>query len=136
MPYFFLLFALLTVSCQSKLRITEADLKGVWKTDSIYRYTNGFVEKKAVIGGEDNIIYDYDGSGTMTMRKEAEGRPVRYRIIDGDSLQYVGKTGTVLSSFRILALEPGKLVLRKIQEPLFSGKNQLIYEVRQFSPAR
>jgi hypothetical protein len=136
MPYFFLLFALLTVSCQSKLRITEADLKGVWKTDSIYRYTNGFVEKKAVIGGEDNIIYDYDGSGTMTMRKEAEGRPVRYRIIDGDSLQYVGKTGTVLSSFRILALEPGKLVLRKMQEPLFSGKNQLIYEVRQFSPAR
>jgi len=136
MPYFFLLFALLTVSCQSKLRITESDLKGVWKTDSIYRYTNGFVEKKAVIGGEDNIIYDYDGSGTMTMRKEAEGRPVRYRIIDGDSLQYVGKTGTVLSSFRILALEPGKLVLRKIQEPLFSGKNQLIYEVRQFSPAR
>jgi hypothetical protein len=136
MPYFLLLFALLLVSCQSKLRLTEADLKGAWKTDSIYRYANGFVETKAVPNGEDNIIYDYNGTGTMTMRKEDEARPVSYRIIDGDSLQYVGKTGTVLSSFRILAFEPGKLVLRKMQEPLFSGKNQLVYEVRRFSPAR
>jgi hypothetical protein len=136
MPYFFLLFALLIASCQSKLRVTEADLKGAWKTDSIYRYANGFVETKAVPDGEDNIIYDYNGTGVMTMRKEAETRPVSYRIIDGDSLQYIGKSGTVLSSFRILAFEPGKLVLRKMQEPLFSGKNQLVYEVRRFSPAQ
>ncbi|QJD79317.1 hypothetical protein [Spirosoma rhododendri] len=136
MPYLLLLFALLTVGCQSKLRLTEADLKGAWKTDSIYRYTNGFVEKKAVTDGDDNIVYDYNGNGTMTMRKEAEARPVRYRIINGDSLQYVGKSGTVLSSFRILAFEPDKLVLRKMQEPLFSGKNQLVYEIRRFSPVK
>lgn len=133
MPYLLLLFALLTVGCQSKIRVTEADLKGLWKTDSIYRYTNGFVEKKAITDGDDNIVYDYNGTGTMTMRKEAEARPVRYRVINGDSLQYVGKTGTVVSSFRILAFEPDKLVLRKMQEPLFSGKNQLLYEVRLFS---
>ncbi len=136
MPYFFLLVTLLLVGCQSKVRVTEADLKGIWKTDSIYRYTNGFTERKAVQNDADNIIYDYDGTGTMTMRKEAEARPVRYRVINGDSLQYIGKSGTVLSSFRILAFEPGKLVLRKMQEPLFSGKNQLVYEVRLFSPVK
>ncbi len=134
MPYFFLLFALLIAGCQSKLRVTEADLKGAWKTDSVYRYTNGFIEKKAVGDDSDNIVYDYDGTGTMTMRKEAEARPVQYRTINGDSLQYIGRSGNVLSSFRILALEPGKLVLRKMQQPLFSGKNQLVYEIRRFSP--
>ncbi|MCK8495325.1 hypothetical protein M0L20_25900 [Spirosoma sp. RP8] len=136
MPYLFLLVTLLLMGCQSKLRVTEADLKGAWKTDSIYRYANGFTERKAVQNDADNIIYDYDGTGTMTMRKEAEARPVRYRVINGDSLQYVGKTGTVLSSFRILAFSRGKLVLRKMQEPLFSGKNQLVYEIRRFSLAR
>lgn len=133
MPYLLLLLALLIVGCQSKQRVTEADLKGAWKTDSIYRYANGFVEKKAVADDADNIVYDYDGTKTMTMRKETEARPVGYRIINGDSLQYIGRSGNVLSSFRILALEPGKLVLRKMQEPLFSGKNQLVYEVRLFS---
>ncbi|NEU70936.1 hypothetical protein GK091_29000 [Spirosoma agri] len=136
MPYSFLLFTLLLVGCQSKLRVTEADLKGVWKTDSIYRYANGFTERKAVQNDAENIIYDYNGTGTMTMRKENEARPVRYQIINGDSLQYIGKTGTVLSSFRILAFEPGQLVLRKMQEPLFSGKNQLVYEIRRFSLTR
>ncbi|AUD06669.1 hypothetical protein [Spirosoma pollinicola] len=130
------LLVLLMVGCQPKFRVTEVDLKGAWKTDSIYSYTNGFVETKTVPKNSDEIIYEYDGFGTMTMRKEAEARPVRYQIINGDSMQYVGKTGTVLSSYRILHFEPGKLVLRKMNKPLFSGKNQLVYEIRRFSLAR
>lgn len=135
MRFALLLLLVLLIQCRSRPNLSEKDLKGAWKTDSVFQYTNGFMEKKAVINDEDNIVYGYDGAGKMTMKKDGEQRTISYQLLDGDSLQYVAPNGRLVSGFRILACSPEKLVLRKLKPPLFPGKNQLSFEVRQFSPA-
>lgn len=120
--------------CQHHVQVTAKDLKGTWKTDTIWQYTNGFVEKRIVFEDPDNIVFAYDGEQRMWMKKNTEQRMAYYRIIQGDSLQYlVGPQQQLLSAYRILSYSPTKLVLRKNHVPIFSGKNQLSYEVRQFS---
>ncbi len=124
----------LTLSCQSRPGFTQNDIVGAWKADSIFQYTNGFVERKAVLDPEENIVYDYDSTGRLTMKKEGEQRSIQYEIIAGDSLIYRSTTGGFLVGYRILSLSRNKLILKKKQYPLFPGPNQEVYEIRQFSP--
>lgn len=124
----------LTLACQSKPDFTQKDIVGAWKADSIFQYTNGFVERKAVLDPDENIVYDYDSTGRLTMKKEGEQRSIQYEIIAGDSLIYRSAAGGFLVGYRILSLIPNKLVLKKKQYPLFPGPNQDVYEIRQFSP--
>lgn len=125
----------LTFSCHSSPDFREKDLLRAWKADSIFQYTNGFVEKKAVITADDNIVYEYDSTGRLTMKKADEQRSIRYKLVGNDSLIYISPKGRYLNGYRILELTPNRLVLRKNLKPLFPGKNQLLYEIRQFSPA-
>ena len=125
----------LTSSCRSKPDFQEKDLFQAWKADSIFQYTNGFTEKKAVISSDDNIVYAYDPTGRLTMIKEDERRSIQYKLVGNDSLIYINPKGRYLNGYRILALTPNKLVLKKNLRPLFPGKNQVSYEIRQFSPA-
>ncbi|MFD2572690.1 hypothetical protein ACFSUS_18770 [Spirosoma soli] len=123
-------------SCDSKPTFTEKDITGAWATDSIFEYTNGFVEKKALNDPDQNIIYAYDSNGGLTMKKEDEQRQFQYQIVDGDSLVYRDASGMFMSGYRILALSAHKLVLRKNRKPMFPGPNQQVYEIRQFSPVK
>ena len=135
MRSWFLLVFIVLVQCQRKPDFTRNDIAGAWKADSIFAYTNGFVERKAVLNADENIVYDYDTTGRLTMKKDGEQRSIQYEIVAGDSLIYRTARGEILVGYRILSLTPTKLVLKKTQHPLFPGPNQEMYEVRQFSPA-
>lgn len=125
----------LLCACQTNAVFTPDDIAGAWKVDSVFQYTNGFVERKGIPDLDEAITYEYTSTGELTMKKGNEERNFQYEILDGDSLVYRTMTGTFMVGYRILALKPGKLALRKRQRPAFSGKNQEIYEIRQFLPA-
>ena len=129
------LFAYLAFACQTKPDFTPEDIAGAWKVDSVFQYINGFVERKAILDTDEAITYEYTRTGELTMKKVEEQRNFQYEILDGDSLVYRTMTGTFMVGYRILSLGSGKLVLRKRQRPAFSGKNQEVYEIRQFVPA-
>ncbi|WP_461133113.1 hypothetical protein [Spirosoma lituiforme] len=135
---FFALLCVCTVivlACQTKQTYTNKDIVGAWKTDSIFQYTNGFVERKGVLDPDENIVYEYDRKGRLLMKKDGEQRNFQFEVVAGDSLIYRDAGGFFMVGYRILALGPDKLVLKKKQAPLFPGPNQEVYEIRQFSPA-
>ncbi|MDJ1505801.1 hypothetical protein [Xanthocytophaga agilis] len=117
--------------CQPK-SYTNTDFLGNWKTDSVYNYANGFgmpYNTPITEWGE----YEYDGSGWVTERKHRQSRRLRYQVIERDSLVYQDSTGEFLSGYRIMRLNDQVLVLKKQKEPMLSGKNQTIFEMRFFS---
>ena len=124
----------LLFSCQTKSTYTSKDIVGAWKTDSIFQYTNGFVERKGVLDPHEDIVYEYDSNGRLIMKKDDEQRHFQFEIIAGDSLIYRNAGGFFMVGYRILSLSPDKLVLKKKQAPMFPGPNQEVYEIRQFSP--
>lgn len=123
------------VSCQTKRTYTDKDIVGVWKTDSILQYTNGFVERKGALDPDENIVYEYGNSGRLIMKKDHEQRNFQFEVVAGDSLIYRDAGGFFMVGYRILSLSPDRLVLKKKQAPMFPGPNQEVYEIRQFSPA-
>ena len=129
------LFAYLAFTCRTKPDFTPKDIAGAWKVDSVFQYSNGFMERKAILDTDEAITYEYTSTGELAMKKVNEQRNFQYEILDGDSLVYRTMNGTFMVGYRIVALNPGKLVLRKRQRPAFSGKNQEVYEIRQFVPA-
>ncbi|WP_026993856.1 hypothetical protein [Flectobacillus major] len=129
----FPLWLICSWACQPKKTIKKEYILGAWKADSVYHFTNGFVQAIKIEDSEENIVYDYDTTGTVFMRKDGEQRSMKYQIIENDSLVYFDNGGRYLAGFTIVLLEPEKLVLKKIQKPLFAGKNQEIYDIRCFS---
>lgn len=116
------------IQCNSK----EKNITGLWRTDSISNYVNGFSFTNNTID-EHWSYFEYKTDGSMFERRKKEFRKSYYKFISKDSLAYSDSTGYVLNKFRILQLDSKNLVLKKAQNPYMSGKNQQLYEIRYFS---
>lgn len=122
-----LLFASIT-SCQTRSRTLE----GVWRTDSISNYVNGFSFTNNTFD-EHWSTFEYSADGVMTERKKEKFKSYRYELPTADSLVYTDSTGQRLSGFQIVKLTDEHLILKKAQKPYLPGKNQELYEVRFFT---
>jgi YD repeat-containing protein len=133
MNKFIPIFILLLCACKSRTEKNQENIIGAWKTDTVYHYTNGFVQVIPVTDSDENIEYDYDKAGNLTMKKDGEKRTIRYELISEDSLAYFDKANRMLTGFQIISLNQNQLVLKKNQPPVFPGKNQITYDIRHFS---
>jgi hypothetical protein len=125
------LFALAVASlaaCDTR----EGDIQGVWRTDSIRNFVNGFSFTNNTFD-EHWSTFEYGANGVMTERKKEKFKTYRYQLPTADSLVYTDSTGHRLSGFRIVKLSDEQLILKKAQKPYLPGKNQELYEVRFFT---
>jgi len=120
--------ALLLASCKTR----ERALQGVWRTDSISNFVNGFSFTNNAFD-EHWSTFEYGADGVMTERKKDKFRTYRYQLPSADSLVYTDSTGHRLSGFQIVKLSDEHLILKKAQKPYLPGKNQELYEVRFFT---
>ena len=112
----------------------EKDIVGLWRTDSISNYVNGFSFTNNTKDAHWSY-FDYRADGTLFERRKGEYRKSRYRLASADSLCYTDSTGKILSGYKILDLNDKIMVLKMSQKPYLSGKNQELYEIRYFSKA-
>lgn len=110
----------------------ERELEGVWRTDSIRNFVNGFSFTNNTFD-EHWSTFEYGQAGLLTERKKEKSKTYRYLLPASDSLVYTDSTGHRLSGFQILKLSDNQLILKKKQKPYLPGKNQELYEVRFFS---
>ncbi|WP_439559587.1 lipoprotein [Dyadobacter sp.] len=129
-PLILLAFALLLTGCSSH----EKDIVGLWRTDSISNYVNGFSFTNNTKDAHWSY-FEYKKDGSLFERRKGEYRKSAYKLISADSLVYLDSTGTVTNGYQILELNERSLVLKKAQAPYLSGKNQELYEIRYFSKA-
>lgn len=118
----------LLASCTTRSR----SLEGVWRTDSISNFVNGFSFTNNTFD-EHWSTFEYGADGVMTERKKEKFKTYRYLLPTPDSLVYTDSTGHRLSGFQIVKLSDEQLILKKAQKPYLPGKNQELYEVRFFS---
>lgn len=123
-----ILFAMFLASCQTR----EHALEGVWRTDSISNFVNGFSFTNNAFD-EHWSTFEYGADGVMTERKKEKFKTYRYQLLSADSLVYTDSTGHRLSGFQIVKLSDEHLILKKAQKPYLPGKNQELYEVRFFT---
>ncbi|MCE7069341.1 hypothetical protein LZG74_03455 [Dyadobacter sp. CY327] len=112
----------------------EKDIVGLWRTDSISNYVNGFSFTNNTKDAHWSY-FDYRADGTLFERRKGEYRKSRYQLGSADSLFYTDSTGKILSGYKILDLNEKIMVLKMSQKPYLSGKNQELYEIRYFSKA-
>jgi len=112
----------------------KKDIVGLWRTDSISKYVNGFSFTNNTKDAHWSY-FDYRADGTLFERRKGEYRKSRYRLVSADSLVYTDSTGKVLTGYKILDLNDNIMVLKMAQKPYLSGKNQELYEIRYFSKA-
>lgn len=110
----------------------ERELTGVWRTDSISNFVNGFSFTNNTFD-EHWSTFEYGADGVMTERKKEKFKTYRYQLPTADSLVYTDSTGHRLSGFQIVKLSDEHLILKKAQKPYLPGKNQELYEVRFFT---
>jgi len=120
--------ALLLASCHTR----EHELTGVWRTDSIRNFVNGFSFTNNTFD-EHWSTFEYGANGVMTERKKEKFKTYRYQLPTADSLVYTDSSGHRLSGFQIVKLSDEQLILKKAQKPYLPGKNQELYEVRFFT---
>ncbi|HWV29101.1 MAG TPA: hypothetical protein VN038_05590 [Dyadobacter sp.] len=123
-----LLPAILLTSCQTR----QHALEGVWRTDSIRNFVNGFSFTNNAFD-EHWSTFEYGANGVMTERKKEKFKTYRYQLPTADSLVYTDSTGHRLSGFQIVKLSDEHLILKKAQKPYLPGKNQELYEIRFFT---
>lgn len=127
-----MLIAVTICSCNVPIRMQERDLAGVWRTDSISNFVNGFSFTNNTFD-EHWSTFEYGSDGLLTERKKEKSKTYHYLLPAADSLVYTDSTGHRLSGFEILKLTDNRLILKKKQKPYLPGKNQELYEVRFFS---
>lgn len=110
----------------------QQDIQGLWRTDSISNYVNGFTYTLNTFD-EHWSKFEYTADGKLFERRKDEFRQSAYKFITPDSLIYADSTGKFLSGYKILKLNEKNLILKKIQKPYLPGKNQTLYETRFFS---
>ena len=125
-----ILFATTVLCCNAPTR--ERELEGVWRTDSISNFVNGFSFTNNTFD-EHWSTFEYSADGVMTERKKEKFKTYRYQLPTADSLVYTDSTGHRLSGFQIVKLSDEHLILKKAQKPYLPGKNQELYEVRFFT---
>lgn len=122
--------ALLLTNCSSR----EKDIIGLWKTDSISNFVNGFSFTNNTRDAHWSY-FEYRPDGSLFERRKGEYRKSAYKLIRKDSLVYLDSTGKVVNEYQILSIDDRNLVLKKTRSPYLSGKNQELYEIRYFSKA-
>ncbi|MCF0069155.1 hypothetical protein LZD49_01645 [Dyadobacter sp. CY261] len=127
-----LLITVLALTTLTRCNTRERELQGVWRTDSISNFVNGFSFTNNTFD-EHWSTFEYGADGVMTERKKERFKTYRYQLPGADSLVYTDSTGHKLSGFQILKLSDDQLILKKAQKPYLSGKNQELYEVRFFT---
>ncbi|WP_051664083.1 hypothetical protein [Dyadobacter crusticola] len=125
-----LAFPFMLTGCASH----EEDIVGLWRTDSISNYVNGFSFTNNTKDAHWSY-FEYRKDGSLFERRKGEYRKSAYKLISSDSLVYLDSTGKVMNGYQILHLDKKSLVLKKAQAPYLSGKNQELYEIRYFSKA-
>ncbi|GGM88547.1 hypothetical protein GCM10010967_21520 [Dyadobacter beijingensis] len=126
------LLIVLLFSSVFSCRTREQELQGVWRTDSISNFVNGFSFTNNTFD-EHWSTFEYGADGVMTERKKEKFKTYRYQLPSSDSLVYTDSTGQRLSGFQIVKLSDEHLILKKAQKPYLPGKNQELYEVRFFT---
>jgi hypothetical protein len=111
----------------------RALIVGHWKTDSVYRYYNGFSQTLREAGGTWSR-FEYYANGKIRERRGDEYHEYLYEWKEPDSLIYRSPEGEVIGQFQLLELGREALVLKKSQPLLFGGAAQERYEIRYFSP--
>lgn len=114
--------------CKSK----EENIQGLWRTDSISNYVNGFSFTNNIFD-EHWSYFEYKPDKSLFERRGKEFRKSYYKFLDKKILIYSDSLGRGLSRYLILHLDSKKLVLKKVQNPYLPGKNQEVYEIRYFS---
>lgn len=114
--------------CNSK----EKDIHGLWRTDSIFNYVNGFNFMNNTFD-EHWSYFEYKTDGSLFELRGKEFRKSYFKLTKCDSLIYSDSTGYIRSKFAIIHLDAKSLVLKKSQKPYLAGKNQELYEIRYFS---
>lgn len=127
-----LLTTILLVASITSCKTRENALHGVWRTDSISNFVNGFSFTNNAFD-EHWSTFEYGANGVMTERKKEKFKTYRYQLPTADSLVYTDSTGHRLSGFQIVKLSDEHLILKKAQKPYLPGKNQELYEVRFFT---
>lgn len=129
LPFIIIAAALTSLaSCKTP----ESELTGVWRTDSISNFVNGFSFTNNTFD-EHWSTFEYSADGVMTERKKEKFKTYHYQLPTADSLVYTDSTGHRLSGFQIVKLTDEQLILKKAQKPYLPGKNQELYEVRFFT---
>jgi hypothetical protein len=127
-----LFVAILLLASLAACKTRERPLQGVWRTDSIRNYVNGFSFTNNTFD-EHWSTFEYGADGVMTERKKEKFKTYHYLLPTADSLVYTDSTGHRLSGFQIVKLSDEQLILKKAQKPYLPGKNQELYEVRFFT---
>jgi hypothetical protein len=118
--------------CNIPVYMQEKELEGVWRTDSINNFVNGFSFTNNTFD-EHWSTFEYGAEGILTERKREKHKTYHYKLPSRDSLVYADSTGHQLSGFQILKLTNSQLILKKAQKPYLPGKNQELFEVRFFT---
>ena len=105
---------------------------GIWRTDSISTYVNGYSRTNNVFD-EHWSYFEYQKEGKVFERRKSEFRKYNYQFVSQDSLSYADSTNNTITKYEILHLDPARLVLKKQQNPFLPGNNQELYEIRYFS---
>ncbi|NIJ51406.1 hypothetical protein [Dyadobacter arcticus] len=124
--------ALLLIFILSQCKSEEEQIYGLWRTDSISNFVNGFSFTNNVKDSHWSY-FDYRPDGILFERRKGEFRKSHYKLMSKDSLAYLDSTGKVVNGYQILSLNSRSMILKKTHKPYFSGKNQELYELRYFS---
>jgi hypothetical protein len=125
---FLLALTLLLTNCKSR----EENIQGLWRTDSISSYVNGFSFTNNTMDAHWSY-FEYKDDKSVFERRDDEFRKSYYKMLDKNILVYSDSIGRVLTRYLILHLDSKSLVLKKSQSPYLPGKNQELYEVRYFT---
>jgi hypothetical protein len=108
----------------------EVKIVGSWQMDSIYDNYNGFgFTNKNPYPKE---VYEYRKNNTVL--RKGMGEQLEYRYACNDSILSISEaTGGPSGEFIILHIDQQRMALKKNKQPLFSGKNQVRYEIRYFT---
>lgn len=122
-------YLLLFASCNS--RPQEQLLLGSWQVDSVYSYYNGFVYWQRD-EGPDWATYVYHPNGQMDEVKYDNPRHYKY-FLSHDTIYWESLSQSGRGWYKVLALNPQKMVLKKEKAPMFGDHTEERYEIRYFS---
>src|SRR4051812_47036569 len=81
-------------ACNSHENALEKDIHGMWRTDSISNFVNGFSFTNDTKDAHWSY-FEYKPDGSLYERRKGEYRKSAYKLVAKDSLVYMDSTGKV-----------------------------------------
>jgi hypothetical protein len=122
------ILSMVVLSCKST--VDQKTLHGAWRMDSLYDYYNGFSYMNR--DPQPAEVHVYKGEHTMLRRGMGHEREYYYAI-EGKHLIISDTLGAPEGKHIVLRLDSTQLVLKKENRPIFSGENQVKYQIRFFT---